>query len=325
MSKFAHLHLECRPTGYYFRRRIPALRSTDVGVEKKVSNSTQTGSVCLSLRTQFQRDAKRLARKLTAASDALFAARTEQHMPILAETMIAILKAVREHEISAHEAVRSGSAERSPAEVDAALRREAAIQEALRDAIALGKRDMAAPLLHAAAQRLGILLDANDPDFPVLSHKATRLLVEISAERARREAGDYGVDAVLEGLIGTPSRPAIPTFQSRRAVETDGLLATAFGQSAEPTSLLPASTLLQRAFGASEASRTATAPVAPVAPAVAPGPVSVARHQAAPAQSGQPPSIIAWSTLLKLGTIWRTFFGTMPESMAESSAKCLIL
>ena len=303
MSRTAHPYLERRSTGYYFRRRLPAAAGNAPSPESAGEKSGQTASVCLSLRTHFLRDAKALALRLTAVSDALFATRTEQDMAISAEMIGAILKAVRDHEVSAHERTRARAPERSPAEVEAALSREEAIQEALRDAIALGKRDTAAPLLQAAANRLGMLLNTEDPDFPVLSHKATRLLVEISAERARREAGDYGVDSVLEGLTGTRSCPTTPTFQSRRAVETAGLLATAFGQDAAPTSLLPtgarplparglaeirSGTLLQGDFGAPEASPSPNiAPAPNVTPAIARIPVAVAPHQTAAAQSGQ--------------------------------------
>ena len=157
MAKLIHTHLERRPTGYYFRRRIPAAAcpaaDADSGTQKKSSAPHQTAAVCLSLRTQFLPDAKRLARRLTAASEALFAAQTEQDMPISAQTMVAILKVVRDQQISAHESTRARGPERSAEAVNAALSREAAIQDALRDALALGKRDTAAPLLKACMSK----------------------------------------------------------------------------------------------------------------------------------------------------------------------------
>ena len=78
-----HPHLECRPSGYYFRRRIPCAPPVTPGGARKSGTPAQTGAVCLSLRTQFLSDAKRIARRLTAASDLLFAARTEQDMLVL--------------------------------------------------------------------------------------------------------------------------------------------------------------------------------------------------------------------------------------------------
>ena len=233
MPKVTHPHLERRPTGYYFRRRLPAcLFETGANPAGQPQNQESNSNhvITLSLKTYFLPEAKRRARRLTAASDALFAARTEQDMPISAEIMTALLREVRDHEISAFERVRARSAEREPVDVDAALSREAAVQDALREAIALGRRETAAPLLKAAARRLGLALDETDPDFSALGHHATRLLIEISAERARREVGDYGSEPVLDSLGGGAKRPALPTFQSRRTAGTAEILKTAFGQ-----------------------------------------------------------------------------------------------
>lgn len=286
MPKVTHPHLERRPTGYYFRRRLPAWLFEPGGnpigqPQNQKSNSNLI--LTLSLKTYFLPEAKRRARQLTAASDALFAARTEQDMPISAEIMTAVLREVRDQEISAFERVRARSAERETADVDAALSREAAVQDALREAIALGRRETAAPLLKTAARRLGLALDEADPDFAALGHHATRLLIEISAERARREVGDYGSESVLDSLGGGAKRPALPSFQSRRTVGSAELLKTAFGQvETDQTAFLPtmspplpaqdlaairSGTLVHGAFGGTPSfSDTAMPPVLSAAP-----------------------------------------------------------
>lgn len=235
-------HLERRPSGYYFRRRLPHLPPSagsteasaksppEAGARKNLRAPPQTGSVCLSLRTHFLRDAKILARRLTAASDVLFAARTEQDMPIAADIMGAILGAVRDREIQAHERSRARAPVRSSREVDIALTREAEIQAALRNCIAHGQRDVALPLINDAATALGLALDAEDPDLPILAHNALRLLVEISQERATREAGGYDGASVLAELSSTVGpRPAAPTFHSLRGAEPRVALQDAFG------------------------------------------------------------------------------------------------
>nr|WP_111297861.1 site-specific integrase [Paracoccus saliphilus] len=258
MPKVRLPHLEHRPTGYYFRRRIPAPSAPGHAHDKKSSKVIQTGSICLSLRTQFLRDAKRLARRLTAASDALFAARAEQDMPIAAETMVAILKAVRDQEISAHERMRARAGERSWGAVEATLSQEALIQDALREEIALGRCETATPVLEAGARRIGLALDALDPDYSVLAHHATRLLVEISAERARREAGDYGAASVLAELVEVADASERRTSKSRAPAERAARLAGAFSAN-EPVERHPVepSTALS-APRAEEQARTAS-------------------------------------------------------------------
>lgn len=310
MPKVTHPHLERRPTGYYFRRRLPAcLFETGANPAGQPQNQESNSNhvITLSLKTYFLPEAKRRARRLTAASDALFAARTEQDMPISAEIMTALLREVRDHEISAFERVRARSAEREPVDVDAALSREAAVQDALREAIALGRRETAAPLLKAAARRLGVALDETDPDFSALGHHATRLLIEISAERARREVGDYGSESVLDSLGGGAKRPDLPTFQSRRTAGTAEILKTAFGQAkTDQASFLPpmspplpaqeiaairSGTLLHGAFGGTPYfSNTAMPPVLSAAPPDRTAPVQerLVPHLPVPAPSASP-------------------------------------
>lgn len=273
-------HLERRPSGYYFRRRLPHLpppaggaaesakSPPETGAEKNLRTPRQTGSVCLSLRTHFLRDAKILARRLTAASDVLFAARTERHMPIAADIMGAILGAVRDREIQAHERSRASAPVRSAREVDIAVTREADIQAALRNCIARGQRDVALPLINDAAAALGLALDEADPDLPVLAHKTLRLLLEISAERAARETGRYdGAPVLAEFAPDRDSHRSLPAFRSQRCQDAGALLQGAFGA---PVPDLPPV-------------------VAPVTHASPPGPASMPMSAARPAaQPGHP-------------------------------------
>ncbi|WP_146038647.1 hypothetical protein [Paracoccus sp. SY] len=89
---------------------------------------------------------------------------------------------------------------RIPSDICAAQHREAEIQAALRQAIALGEREPALNVLKQVAEALNIDLHDSDPDTWVLAHQTNRLLMEVSAERARRETGDYGTASILSEL-----------------------------------------------------------------------------------------------------------------------------
>lgn len=113
-------------------------------------------------------------------------------MPISAEIITRILRALRDHEIQAHETARMIAPVRSPEDVSLALTREEAIQKAIREELSLGKDDLALSLVQGIAEGLGIALDAADADMRNLTHKTNRLLIEISQERARRETATTG-------------------------------------------------------------------------------------------------------------------------------------
>lgn len=215
MPKAILPYLEHRLSSYYFRRRIPSalLSTTRRPVGSAPPRSKQF--LCLSLQTQFLREAKALAHRLTATSDALFAARTETGMPISAEIMTRILRTLRDHEIQAHETARMIAPVRSPEDVSLALTREEAIQKAIREELSLGKDDLALSLVQGIAEGLGIALDAADADMRNLTHKTNRLLIEISQERARRETGNYGTASVLSELPLIAAPPSEPGFSSR--------------------------------------------------------------------------------------------------------------
>lgn len=112
-------------------------------------------------------------------------------MPIALETVQTLLTSLARFEIETHERQRALAPPRSREAVELARRREAAIQATLEEALALGNREVArAPLRHVAAH-LGIELDECDDDWRSLSFEATRVLLDVSRERQRRERGEY--------------------------------------------------------------------------------------------------------------------------------------
>lgn len=228
-------YLERRPSAFYFRRRLPLhFGEKNAFDANKVAPDgfDPTAAICPSLFTTHLTDAKRIARRLTAASDALFDAVMERSdMPVSAQLIIAILTDVRDQEIRAFEARRATAPARDDAAVSAALARETQIQAALRQAIALGERDTALEPLKAALTRAGIsLFDAHE-DWAALAHNANRVLLEVSQERARREAGLYSASEPVLKQIATELAivpdPALPVFRSARVeMPTDAFCST---------------------------------------------------------------------------------------------------
>ncbi|MCZ7675383.1 MAG: hypothetical protein M5U35_05250 [Roseovarius sp.] len=174
-------------------------------------------------------------------SDLVFAADAETTMTIAPETQALMLESLARFEIEAFERARAVAAPRSPEVAALDLRREEALQTTLRQAIYLGHREVAQrPLRHVAAH-LGIELDEADEDWTALAYQATRVLLDVSQERSRRQQGIYGQ----------------PTLVFRRAVSTAE-------PAAGPQQTAPAEITVAPAVFASNA-----AVIAPVAPAPA--------------------------------------------------------
>ena len=70
-------HLERRQSGYFWRRRLPCPR-----LPRPNWTPSKKSFLCFSLRTHVPREAKILARRLTAMSDMVFAAVAETTMTI---------------------------------------------------------------------------------------------------------------------------------------------------------------------------------------------------------------------------------------------------
>lgn len=189
-------HLETRRAGYYWRRRLPrSLRDRGAPSPHLSGKENTTGPkksfLCFSLRSHVLRDAKILARRLTEMSDLVFAADAEMIMAIAPDTQVQRLESLARFEIESFERARAVAAPRSPEAAALDLRREEALQTTLRQAMYLGDRDVARrPLRHVAAH-LGLGLEETDEDWTALAYEATKVLLDVSQERARRQQGIY--------------------------------------------------------------------------------------------------------------------------------------
>jgi hypothetical protein len=143
-------------------------------------------------------------------SDQVFAACTEKTMPIAPEVAEHILVNLARFEIEAFECTRAAAPYRSAAAAHADLRRETALQETLRQALLLRNRAVAtAPLRHIAEQ-LGITLDEEDLDWQRLAIEATKVLLDVSEERQRRDQGLYDGPTVYFRSAMVKARTSAP-------------------------------------------------------------------------------------------------------------------
>ena len=250
-------HLETRRAGYYWRRRMPrslqdqAPISPNLPAAKNTTPNTTTtppknnlkkSFLCFSLRTHVLRDAKILARRLTEMSDLVFAADAEVRMAIAPDIQIRMLESLARFEIEAFERTRSLAAPRSQEAAVYDLRREEALQTTLRQAIYLNDREVAQrPLLHVAAH-LGIELNEGDEDWCALAYEATKVLLDVSYERARRQQGIYEQPTLFfKRAISSAETASVPC-QTAPEVKTVAPAAFASAEAIpEPTPPAPAS------------------------------------------------------------------------------------
>lgn len=176
-------HLEKYRSGFLWRRRWP-LVFLDL-------NFIHGAFLSFSLRTHLPADAKILARRLTALSDPVFAALVENEMPIAPDVIETVLTELFRFEIAAFEEVRRHAPTRSREAAEADQRREALIQDTLRHALFLRDREAARAPLRRIATHLGIEISEDDPDWRGLAVDATRVLLEVSEERQRRDRGVF--------------------------------------------------------------------------------------------------------------------------------------
>ncbi|KZX97887.1 MULTISPECIES: site-specific integrase [unclassified Sulfitobacter] len=160
--------------------------------------------------------AAELARRLSTLSDQVFLYATAT-MNLLPETTKDILTTLARFEIEATDRERALGDPRSPQLAQAALEREAARQAVLRQAFF--ERDYAVaqePLRHVAAH-LGIKLpEAGCEDARILAYEATRVMLDNSEEKARRDRGifpgpsPYFARAIAEETsLGIPAQPTV--------------------------------------------------------------------------------------------------------------------
>ncbi|WP_444966792.1 hypothetical protein [Roseovarius pacificus] len=225
--------------------------------------------LCFSLRRHVLRDAKILARRLTEMSDLVFAADAETMMAIAPEIQVRMLESLARFEIEAFERMRAVAAPRSPEAAAIDLRREEALQATLRQALYLGDRDVARHPLRHVATHLGLDLDEADDGWTALAYEATKVLLDVSLERARRQQGLYDQ----------------PSIFFRRAVATAGGRDAAPSPAQTPSSVAPASFAMTDPAPASP-------PAAPVISAAAVAPEEHAttppRTQEEPDQAAEP-------------------------------------
>ncbi|SEL90938.1 hypothetical protein SAMN04488077_1012 [Roseovarius tolerans] len=271
-------HLEIRRAGYYWRRRLPRslrdrrIHASGAPEEKKPKKEF----FCFSLRLHVLSDAKILARRLTEMSDLVFAADAEAMMAIAPEIQVRMLESLARFEIEAFERARSVAGPRSPDAAAMDLRREEALQTTLRQALYLGDREVARHPLRHVADHLGLALDESDDGWTALAYEATKVLLDVSLERARRQQGLYDQ----------------PSIFFRRAVETAG------GRDAAPSPPPTAAAVAPATFAMTDPA-PAPLPAAPVASAEVVAPEAPATTspvtQEEPVQAAEPSTNVGGS------------------------------
>jgi len=129
MARVAHIpYLEKRPSGLFFRRRIP------IGLRTSL-NPDPGSNICLSIWTDVLSDAKILARSLTALSDMAFALMLERPVDHLSAQDIILLTKLARCQIAAHEAARAMADPRTEEAAIFAAQTERATQDMLRRAL----------------------------------------------------------------------------------------------------------------------------------------------------------------------------------------------
>lgn len=169
--------LEARPTGFYWRRRVPAA----------ILPRYQTPFFCFPLKTHVLREAAAVASRITAISDICFRAEID----VSPEVMTRLLVTYARLEIEASDRLRALTGPRTREAAEAGLALETAIRASLRDAIFLCERDPAFRAIENTARHLGIEISGDDEDLPILVDRMLRLMLELSEERERRARGHF--------------------------------------------------------------------------------------------------------------------------------------
>lgn len=247
-SKHARIpHLELRPQGYVWRRRIPRsiLRlnqiadsplstkftpdrvkptQTECGLRRAIAHSEGLSnlqeensgiqtvdsqiSICLALKTHAFPEAADLARKLSAISDQIFLYAATS-MSLSPQDTTTLLTAFARFEIEAGDRERALADPRSPQLAQAALEREAARQAVLRQAFFQHDYSIVQEPLRHVANHLGIKLpDAASEQARLLAYEATRVMLDASQEKVRRDRGEFpGPSPYFSSVIVEQSNP----------------------------------------------------------------------------------------------------------------------
>ena len=225
MADCAHIpYLERRPSAYFFRRRIPAR----IRLPEK---SSAKSFLSLSLRTHVPADGKAVARSLTALTDLAFDLMSERMMQQCSAETMALLTELARFQIDVHEAARAVAMPRPEEAANYMVACERATREALHRALALGDREPVRQILRDTAARLGVALDESSADWRGLAHEALKVMLDVSRERERREAGQYDGPTVF-------FRRAMHDRTDARVSSSDPGIATPFFAS-PPAAIVP--------------------------------------------------------------------------------------
>ncbi|MCA0940868.1 site-specific integrase [Salipiger pacificus] len=187
-------HLERRPSSFYWRRRLPKL----------FANNRPNPFLAFSLQTHVVREAEVLARRLTWLSTLAFDyAKGAACMDT--GTMELVLTELVRFEIAASDHARAIAPERSLVDAQMAHRRELALQDVLKEALFTRNREIAREPVREAARRLGVQVTEDSDDWKALAYEATRVLYDLSGERARRDSGEFPQPSPFFQAALTPS------------------------------------------------------------------------------------------------------------------------
>lgn len=163
------------------------------------------------------REAEVLARRLTWLSTLAFDyAKGAANMET--GTMERVLSELVRFEIAASDHARAIAPERSRMEAQLAVQREQALQETLREALFLGNREVAREPVRAAAGRLGVRISENTNDWMALAYEATRVLLDVSTERAQRDQGIFSAPSLFFQSAMTTNAATPPVAQFTQPV-----------------------------------------------------------------------------------------------------------
>ena len=148
-----------------------------------------------------------------------------------------VLSELVRFEIAAADHARAIAPERTREEAQQALQREDALQATLRDALLLRNREVAKQPVRAAAKRLGVQVPEDSNDWLALAYEATRVLLDLSVERSRRDQGIFTAPSrFFSKALTFDTKPSEPACQDQTmASDVHTLPAQTI---AEPTSTL---------------------------------------------------------------------------------------
>jgi len=230
MTKFRTCpHLERRGNRFYWRRRWPCrfLVNHDPHFSGKKF-------LLFPLRSDFLREAKEVAFRLTQLSNIAFAVSAEKTMAISASEMENLLVNLCRFTIEAADLAREIAPARSLEAAEYDQRCAEAAIATLRRAVQMRDREVARNPLRHTAQRLGVELCETDEDYPRLAMCALRALIEAGEENIRR---DQGVFSSVRYAVSTTPRADL-TFSSScidtAANVAAGLAALGISQEQQP-------------------------------------------------------------------------------------------